>query len=73
MKKLILRAGKFVQRHSGKVAASAVVVVAGVVTVHAQTDISSTITSVNGYWTTAETLAIGILLFVLGRRVVKKI
>ncbi len=39
----------------------------------AQTDIGSTLTSVNGYWTTAETLGIGILLFVIGRKVVKKI
>jgi hypothetical protein len=39
----------------------------------AQTDMSTTLTSLNGYWTTAEALGIGILLFVIGRRVIKKI
>jgi len=39
----------------------------------AQTDMGSTLTSLNGYWVTAEGLGIGILLFVIGRRVVRKI
>lgn len=39
----------------------------------AQTDMTSTLVSLNGYWVTAEALGIGILLFVIGRRVVRKI
>jgi hypothetical protein len=46
---------------------------AGAAICQAQTDIGSTITTVSGYWTTAEGLGVGILLFVLGRKVVKKI
>ena len=42
-------------------------------TASAQTDMSSTLTSLNGYWVTAEALGIGILLFVIGRRVIRKI
>ena len=37
------------------------------------TDLASTITTVSGYWTSVELVAIGILLFVVGRRIVKKI
>lgn len=39
----------------------------------AQTDLPSTITAVSGYWTSAEVIGISILLFVVGRRVVRKI
>ena len=39
----------------------------------AQTDLTGTLTSVNGYWTTAEGIGIAIILFVVGRKVVKKI
>lgn len=40
---------------------------------YAQTDIASTITTIEGYWDSVVALAIGILLFVLGRRVVRKL
>jgi len=40
---------------------------------NAQTDITSVVDSIDGYWTAAKAIAIGILLFVLGRRVVRKI
>jgi len=36
-------------------------------------DMTTTLTSINGYWTTAEGIGIAIILFVLGRKVVKKI
>jgi hypothetical protein len=39
----------------------------------AQTDLPSTITAVSGYWTSVEVIAIGVLLFVVGRRIVKKL
>lgn len=39
----------------------------------AASDIAGVVTSVAGYWDAAAVVAIGILLFVLGRRVVKKI
>jgi hypothetical protein len=39
----------------------------------AQTDMSTTINTVSGYWTSVEVLAIGILCFVLGRRVLRKL
>ena len=35
--------------------------------------VAGTLTSVNGYWTTAEGIGIAIILFVVGRKVVKKI
>lgn len=40
---------------------------------YAQTDIDDVLTSVSGYKTTAITLAIAILLFVIGRRLVGKL
>lgn len=39
----------------------------------AQTDLTGTLTSLNGYWTTAEGLGIAVLLFVIGRKIVRKI
>jgi len=39
----------------------------------AQTDMTSTITAVSGYWDAVKVVAIGILLFIVGRRVVKKL
>jgi len=36
-------------------------------------DISTMITSLGGYWTAIKVTAIAIVLFVLGRRVIKKI
>jgi len=39
----------------------------------AQTDVSAAITSVSGYWTAAEVIALGIVLFVVGRKVLRKI
>jgi spermidine/putrescine-binding protein len=42
--------------------------------VSAQTDtLTTTIDSISGYWTAAEVIAVGILLFVIGRKVVRKI
>lgn len=38
----------------------------------AQTDITSTISAVEGYWDAVQLLAIGIVLFVLGRKVLRK-
>ena len=67
---------KFLRKVGGYVcqAVGAGVAVAGAtVNAVAQTDMGATLTSCNGYWTTAETLGIGILLFVIGRRIVKKI
>ena len=68
MKKMKQIGGQVMQ-----VAGAVTVVVASTVQAVAQTDIGSTITTVNGYWTSAEALGVGVLLFVLGRRVVKKI
>jgi hypothetical protein len=39
----------------------------------AQTDIPSTITALSGYWTSIATVAIVVLLFVVGRRLVRKL
>jgi hypothetical protein len=39
----------------------------------AQTDLTGTLTSLNGYWTTAEGIGIGVILFVVGRKLVRKI
>jgi len=39
----------------------------------AVSDISGVVDAVSGYWDAAAVVAIGVLLFVLGRRVVKKI
>jgi hypothetical protein len=39
----------------------------------AQTDMTTVISTVSGYWSSVLTIGIGILLFVVGRRVVKKI
>lgn len=36
-------------------------------------DIGDTVTSLGGYWTDIKLLAIGVLLFILGRRLLKKI
>jgi len=39
----------------------------------AATDITGVVNDVSGYWEAAQTVAIGILLFVIGRRVVRKL
>jgi len=39
---------------------------------YAQTDISSVVTSVSGYWDAIKVVGIAILLWMLGRRVIKK-
>jgi hypothetical protein len=39
----------------------------------AQTDITSTVSSLSTLWDTIETLAIGIILFVLGRKLLRKV
>lgn len=39
----------------------------------AQTDITAVVDTVSGYWDAAKAIAIAILLFVIGRRVVQKI
>ena len=39
----------------------------------AQTDITATVSSLSSLWTTIETLAIGIILFVLGRKLLRKV
>ena len=52
-------------------AGAAVVLTAG--TAMAQTDLTTTISTVSGYWTAAEIIGISILLFVVGRKVVRKI
>lgn len=39
----------------------------------AVSDITGVVQAVSGYWDAAAVVAIGVLLFVLGRRVVKKI
>lgn len=38
----------------------------------AQTDITSTVSTLSGYWDSIETLGIGVLLFVVGRKLVRK-
>lgn len=42
-------------------------------TASAQTDMTATLASLNVYWTGVETLGIGVLLFVLGRRLFRKV
>jgi hypothetical protein len=37
------------------------------------TDLATTITAVSGYWSSVLVIGIGIILFVVGRKVVKKI
>ena len=37
------------------------------------TDLDTTISTVSGYWTSVEAIAVGVLLFVIGRRIVKKV
>ena len=37
------------------------------------TDLATTITAISGYWSSVLTIGIGIILFVVGRKVVKKI
>lgn len=39
----------------------------------AATDMSEVLTTVSSYWSSALVIAIGIVLFVIGRKVVKKI
>lgn len=39
----------------------------------AQTDIASTVTALSGYWTSIAALAITIVLFVLGRKLLRKV
>lgn len=39
----------------------------------AQTDITSTVSSLSSLWTTIQTLAIAIILFVLGRKLLRKV
>jgi energy-converting hydrogenase Eha subunit E len=39
----------------------------------AQTDITTTVTALSGYWTVIQTLAIAVVLFVLGRRLLRKV
>jgi hypothetical protein len=79
VKNLMFKAGEIVRRpvafaarHS-KACAVGAVTVAGSAVASAQTDLSSTITTVSGYWTSVQVLAIGVLLFVVGRKIVKKI
>ena len=67
---------KYVRQFAGRslVVIGAVSAVASTSTsAFAQTDLGTTITTVSGYWTSVEALAIGILLFVLGRRILKKL
>lgn len=40
---------------------------------NAQTDITSVVSSVSGYWDAVKVVAIAILLFVIGRKVVRKL
>jgi len=45
----------------------------GAIPAMAQTDLTGTLTSLNGYWTTAEGIGIAVILFVVGRKIVRKI
>jgi len=45
----------------------------GAMAANAQTDITGVTTSVSGYVTAATTIGIAVLLFVLGRKVVRKL
>lgn len=40
---------------------------------HAQTDITGVVSEVSGYWDAVKVLAIAILLFLIGRKVVRKL
>jgi hypothetical protein len=46
---------------------------AGAFSASAQTDITSTVSSLSGYWTAIDVLAIAVLLFTVGRRLVRKL
>ncbi len=56
-----------------KTAVVAALLALGTLGAFAQTDMTATLTSVSGYWTTAEGIGMGILLFVIGRKVIRKI
>jgi hypothetical protein len=54
-------------------AAVAVVATFGVFRAHAQTDMSSAITTVSGYWNTIYPIGVAIVVFLVGRKIVKKL
>lgn len=45
----------------------------GVTSAQAQTDMSSAITTVSGYWTTIYPIGVAIVVFIVGRKIVKKL
>jgi hypothetical protein len=66
----------FLKKFSGKsfiVAAMALMLALFTSVCSAQTDITSTVTALSGYWTSIATVAIAVLLFVVGRRLVRKL
>jgi predicted neutral ceramidase superfamily lipid hydrolase len=66
----------FLKKFTGKfliVAAMALMVSFFTSVCSAQTDITSTVSTLSGYWTAIATVAITVLLFVVGRRLVRKL
>lgn len=75
-KNTLCKFGSAVKQTVGKVAVA--VGVGSVVSVATNSalavgdDIASTITTLSGYWTSIETAAIGVVLFVVGRKLLRK-
>ena len=56
-----------------KILAAVILTAVGAMAASAQTDITSSVTTLTGYWTSIEGLALIVLLFVLGRRMLRKV
>jgi hypothetical protein len=76
MKKLyrgMLVAGRKLAGRAMQVAAAGTVVAMTVANASAQTDLTGTVSGVGTLWTAAEAIGISVIVFVVGRKIVKKI
>jgi hypothetical protein len=76
MKKLyrgMLVAGRKLVGRAMQVAAAGTVVATTVANASAQTDLTGTVSGVGTLWTAAEAIGISVIVFVVGRKIVKKI
>jgi hypothetical protein len=76
MKKLyrgMLVAGRKLAGRVMQVAAAGTVVAMTVANASAQTDLTGTVSGVGTLWTAAEAIGISVIVFVVGRKIVKKI
>jgi len=73
LKTVLNKAVAYVKANAGRAVAAVAIVIGFASTASAQTDLTATITTIEGYWDAVLPIGIGIILFVVGRKVVKKL